>query len=168
MPGGYPAAMRRALTLSAVIPLAVLVACGGSGGSGGTSATAPASSAPATPTALSAWVTGGGRHWQQTLVADFGTAQKAADGQDPGALITACRTLQQDSGGAQGYSPIPDSDAESHWSRALSLVGQAAGDCVTGLENQDSAKIAATQALLGTATSELQAATARLGQVSSG
>ncbi|WP_042435596.1 hypothetical protein [Streptacidiphilus anmyonensis] len=137
-----------------------------------TSAVATSNATP-TPVISSAltqvanWWTGGGQAQATKLASDM-SAIIATTSNDPTTMGNACNTFSGDITTAQSNAPIPDAQAQQHWSAALDHYQQAATDCVaaTSTMNTDLMNKATTELTAG--SSELSAATARIRQITAG
>jgi hypothetical protein len=71
------------------------------------------------------------------MIGDFRASGNASSGGDLAGLNSACESLQADVESAQAYSPIPDAQAQTHWSAALAQEARAASDCIAGISSRD-------------------------------
>jgi hypothetical protein len=89
---------------------------------------------------------------------DASAGDRASLGQD-------CVTLQYDVREAQIYPAVPEPSIQDHWTRALSLLAQAASDCSDGSTGSDSALIAKSVKELDSGSTELDVVTNRVSEL---
>ncbi|MBT2365837.1 hypothetical protein J7E88_11090 [Streptomyces sp. ISL-10] len=58
-----------------------------------------------------------------------------------GTIGTACQDLLKDLAAAEAYDPIPDEDAQSSWSTALTTLRNGASECTAGAAAQDAGQV---------------------------
>jgi hypothetical protein len=85
---------------------------------------------PATAAAIAVWYLEGGQKHVTTLGEDFKTISDAAELTDLKGVQTGCLDLKTDVENAQGYRPLPDRQAQEHWSKALAHFENGAIYCV--------------------------------------
>ena len=92
----------------------------------------------------------------QTLTSDLNSISTDGKNEDMVSMNTDCTQLQTDVATAQGFPAIPDAQAASDYSSALTYMASAAQDCVVGTTGSGDAS------LLQRAASEMNQATTKL------
>jgi hypothetical protein len=120
------------------------------------------------PADIANWTAGGGQAILQKITTDVDNAGAAASNQDMPAMAAACSALQTDTQTARAYKPIPDPEAQAHWSAALADFAQSARRCQLALNPvaPDLLRQAAADASAG--VGELQLTAARVQQLQNG
>jgi hypothetical protein len=83
--------------------------------------------------AVEAWLRGGGQLVIDNLATDYRRVAAAMTANDMTELSAACTALRSSAETAQAYPPIPDSEAQVHWSASLAQSARAGTDCLAGL-----------------------------------
>lgn len=83
--------------------------------------------------AVDAWLRGGGQLVIDHLAADYHRVAAATAVNDIGGLGPACTALRGSAETAQAYPPIPDPEAQVHWSASLAQSARSGTDCLAGL-----------------------------------
>jgi hypothetical protein len=83
--------------------------------------------------AVDAWLRAGGQLVIDNLAADYHRVAAAVAANDIGDLGPACTALRTSAETAQAYPPIPDSEAQVHWSGSLAQSARSGTDCLAGL-----------------------------------
>jgi hypothetical protein len=83
--------------------------------------------------AVDAWLRGGGQLVIDNLAADYRRVAAATAANDLGGLEPACTALRGSAETAQAYPPIPDPEAQVHWSASLAQSARSGTDCLAGL-----------------------------------
>ena len=83
--------------------------------------------------AVEAWLHGGGQLVIDNLATDYRRVAAAMTANDMTELNAACSALRSSAETAQAYPPIPDSEAQVHWSASLAQSARAGTDCLAGL-----------------------------------
>lgn len=150
-------------TLAVVVVVVVAVRAGGGAHPGGDTASpgASGSSSPATAAALRGWSAGGGTTAMATLSRDVSAVQDDSSAGDTTSMGQDCVTLQTDLRSAEVYPAIPEATVQAHWSKALSLLAQAAADCSDGATTGSSSLLAKSVTELRSGSTELDLATTR-------
>ena len=125
-------------------------------------AQAPSLHDPALAAAVSQWFTHGGDARISALQKDFETIARSADGTDLPGVEAGCTALVVDVGHAQHYDPLPDGQAQQHWSTALSMYANGAADRVKGAGTVDSDRLLRANDEILRGTAELTQATERI------
>lgn len=112
--------------------------------------------------AIMEWFTDGGDTRITALQGDFESIAKAADNTDIPGVKTGCATLVVDVDKAQHYDPLPDAEAQLHWSAALNMYAKGAADCVKGAENVDGGLLQKANEEITQGSAELSKATERV------
>jgi hypothetical protein len=117
------------------------------------------------PADIANWTAGGGQTILQKITTDVDNAGAAASNQDIPAMAAACSALHTDTQTGRAYKPIPDPEAQTHWSAALADFTRSAGRCQVALNPlaPDLLRQAAGDASAG--VRELQLAAARVQQL---
>jgi hypothetical protein len=76
---------------------------------------------------------GGGQLVIDNLAADYRRVAAATAANDLGGLEPACTALRGSAETAQAYPPIPDPEAQVHWSASLAQSARSGTDCLAGL-----------------------------------
>ena len=100
-----------------------------------------ASAAPSGPSpaelaaaqAVQAWLLGGGRLVIDNLSSDYHRVAATTAANDVQGLVPACSALRTSAESAQAYPPIPDPEAQVHWSESLAQSARAGTDCLAGV-----------------------------------
>ncbi|WP_037606086.1 hypothetical protein [Streptacidiphilus rugosus] len=122
---------------------------------GGTGRPTPSS----TRDQVSSWWYGGGQGQANWISSDLGNIDGFVK---PTVAGSDCTSLSTDVSRAQSYAPIPDAQAQHHWSAALDKYRQAATDCKAGVATTNATLMIKANAEILAGTSELNAATARI------
>lgn len=130
-----------------------------SAGSGGSSDTAKA---------VQGWYVSGGETHLTTVSRDLTSITDDRSANDLASLQSDCTTLLTDVQSAQVYTPIPDTTAQEHWSKALSGLAQAAADCSDGAAAQSTSQVSKAGDELDTSNSELTLATNQVNLLTNG
>ncbi|WNI14107.1 hypothetical protein [Actinacidiphila sp. ITFR-21] len=155
------------LSFAAVLGI-ILVTTDISGGHGSPAGTAAGPTAgtqagsgisPDAASTVRGWyVKGGGSHLT-TLARDVTSVQDDQSAGDTTSMQNDCGTLLSDVQAAQIYPSIAEPQTDSHWSKALDQLGQAAADCRDGTTDGDAGLIAKSGRELTAASTELDLVT---------
>lgn len=115
--------------------------------------------------AVKQWFAGGGQDRITALRTDFEAIAKSAGRSDVPAMKDGCAILAADVGKAQHYAPLPDFEAEWHWSAALEMYAKGAADCVKGATNLDGSRLKSANEEIRMGGMELTKATARVEEI---
>lgn len=159
---------RRALLWATTGAAVVLftAGCGSSNTGAGPAAVVSAAPSPAASTggpAIGTWSAGGGLTHVKNIQADAVAVGQAAASGDSGAVAQACRTMLVHVDSAQEYGPIPDAEAQQHWSKALLWYGQSAQHCIDADGRASAMARSTVEVTQG--TTEVEAVAARLGKI---
>ncbi|SEM63554.1 hypothetical protein [Streptacidiphilus jiangxiensis] len=116
---------------------------------------------------VSAWWYGGGEGRLGWIGTDLGDVNNDAN-TDPAKVGSDCTSLSTDVSAARSYGPVPDAQAQHHLSAVLDAYQQAATDCRTGVATKNPALITKAVTDGNAASTELDAATARIMRVING
>jgi hypothetical protein len=83
--------------------------------------------------AVEAWLRGGEQLVIDNLATDYRRVAAAMTANDMTELSAACSALRSSAETAQAYPPIPDSEAQVHWSASLAQSARSGTDCLAGL-----------------------------------
>lgn len=156
----------------AVVPVALVVGCGGSSGPGsvkgdeGVIRSQQATTAPApSPTAETKadWLASGGQDILDAISGDLTQLAAAGGNADSQGVETAAISLKADIDRGQQFHPIPNAAAQTEWTAALADGGTAATDYITGAENMDAGLITAGTSALEQGTAHLKVMNELLG-----
>lgn len=114
---------------------------------------------------VAAWYAGGGNTLVTKLSDDLTAISQDGQAADTLSMQAHCDTLVEDVGAAQNYPPIPDTQAQDHWSAALGHLSDGGGDCSLGARASDTALIGKSSGEVRQAGSEMRQATARVNTV---
>lgn len=83
--------------------------------------------------AVEAWLRGGGQLVIDNLASDYHRVAASTAANDVQGLVPACAALRTSAETAQAYPPIPDPEAQVHWSASLAQSARAGTDCLAGV-----------------------------------
>ncbi|MFJ9146923.1 hypothetical protein ACIRP7_02365 [Streptomyces sp. NPDC102270] len=166
-----------AITVTVMAAAVLLSGCGSNQGS--TTATsappsppASATTATATPTStptadaarqVASWYEQGGRA-KITALSD--SARKTAkSANDPVMQSLGCLSVAQKAGAAQVYPPIPDTQAQASWSKALTQLQQGGYICSDGVQKKNTARASQGMATIQHGLTDLTTALSRINAV---
>jgi hypothetical protein len=138
----------------------------GPAAAGTRSAQAGSGGAPGAASTVHDWYAKGGETHLTTVARDVTSIQDDRQAGDTTSMQNDCGTLLTDVQAAQIYPSISDAQTESHWSKALSQLGQAAADCSDGTTNNDTSLISKSAGELQTGRTELDLATSLVNSLS--
>lgn len=113
--------------------------------------------------AVEAWLRGGGQLVIDNLAADYRRVAAAMTANDMSELSAACSALRTSAETAQAYPPIPDSEAQVHWSASLAQSARSGTDCLAGLSANSGALITQGGHEAGASARESALMNARIG-----
>lgn len=116
----------------------------------------------ATAIALVSWWDGGGKNKTAAIMSALTDVGSASEEADSAGVNAACLDLSSAVTGAMSYGPLPDAEAQQHWSNALAELRSAAIDCVTGTSTFDSDTITRAGEELKAGTAEVNLVNARI------
>lgn len=111
------------------------------------------------------WYAGGGQTAIDNITTDAQAISTDASNNDTNAVAADCGTLKGHVRDAQTYAAFPDTDGQTHWSKALALYKQAATDCITGASNMDASALGKGAGELTQGTAETAQLTARVKEI---
>ncbi|WP_405577328.1 hypothetical protein [Streptomyces sp. NBC_01190] len=129
----------------------------GTGAGSGGRATAGVS--PDTAASVREWYAKGGEGLLTAAARDLTSIQDDQRAADLTSMQGDCATLLSDVQKAQVYPALTEPRTQSHWSKALDQLGQAAADCRDGTTEQDKSLIAKSGRELTAAGTELDLVT---------
>jgi hypothetical protein len=88
----------------------------------------------------------------------------ASDG-GTAALLGACGQLRLDVRAARDFAPIPDRQAQAHWSVGLDILADAAKDCLSAARSEDGAALTVAGHEMAEGGAEIGKASDRLEQI---
>jgi hypothetical protein len=154
------------LSFAAVLAIILVTTSIGGGGGGskdqagaGSSQSAGAGISPDAASTVRDWYVNGGESHLTTVARDVTSVQDDQSANDTMSMQSDCATLLTDVQNAQVYPPIAEPQTQSHWSNALSQLGQAAADCRDGTTEKDASLIAKATTELTSADTELDLVT---------
>jgi hypothetical protein len=121
-----------------------------------------------TAKAVQDWYVGGGETHLTTVSRDLTSITDDRSANDLTSLQSDCTTLLTDVQTAQVYSPIPDTTAQDHWSKALSGLAQGAADCSDGAVAQSTSQVTNAGDELDAANTELTLASDQVNMLTNG
>jgi hypothetical protein len=83
--------------------------------------------------AVDAWLRGGGQLVINNLSTDYQKVAAVTANNDVQGLVTVCTALRTSAETAQAYPPIPDQEAQVHWSATLAQSARSGTDCLAGV-----------------------------------
>lgn len=83
--------------------------------------------------AVEAWLRGGGQLVINNLSSDYQKVAAVTANNDVQGLVTVCTALRTSAETAQAYPPIPDQEAQVHWSASLAQSARSGTDCLAGV-----------------------------------
>ncbi|MDQ0840479.1 hypothetical protein [Streptomyces sp. V1I6] len=89
---------------------------------------------------LKSWYTSGGKTHITRLSDDTSRVIEVSTSTND-IIGPVCRDLLKDVAAAEAYDPIPDEDAQSSWSTALTTLRNGASECTAGAAAQDGAQV---------------------------
>jgi hypothetical protein len=111
---------------------------------------------------IARWWQDGGKDRAQAIRADFTAMGTAADNSDFRAVRAACAAAQRHIAAAQAYAPIPDSQAQQHWTAALAAYARGVSDCMAGVKALDAGAITRAGDEVAAGNADLAKVTGRL------
>ncbi|WP_055591431.1 hypothetical protein [Peterkaempfera griseoplana] len=117
---------------------------------------------------LYTWFTSGGQDHLNSIITDTSAISRSASTQDVQGVADGCTSLSTDVGDARSDTPIPDSEAQTHWAKALSIYQKAAAHCIAGASGMDADLLTQSTTEVVEATHELDAITARVKEIQDG
>lgn len=128
----------------------------------------PMTSAQAQLATVTSWYRTNGTAFQaddKAVTNDLTQVSTDAGNSDDTGLVTACQQLSTDAQTMQALPAIPDSAIASHISSSLSYLNSAGQDCVSGVNNQDSAMIDQATQEMSQGTTQMEDATNEINSV---
>lgn len=121
-----------------------------------------------TAKAVQDWYISGGETHLTTVTRDLTSITDDRSANDLTSLQSDCATLLTDVQTAQVYTPIPDTTAQNHWSKALAGLAQGAADCSDGAAAQSTSKVTDAGNELDAANTELTLASDQVNLLTNG
>lgn len=109
-----------------------------------------------------AWYAAGGATLTTKLGADLAVIGADATGSDMQGMKAHCDELATDTAAATNYPPIPDQQAQQHWSAALDSLTAGSRDCSNSATTGDTDLLATADQEIKTAGAEMAKVTARV------
>ncbi|MYS22932.1 MULTISPECIES: hypothetical protein [unclassified Streptomyces] len=122
--------------------------------------------APDAASTVRDWYVKGGEGHLTTVARDVTSIQDDRSAGDMTSMQNDCGTLLTDVQAAQVYPSISEPQTESHWSKALGQLGQAAADCNDGTTDHDSGLVSKSASELKAGSTELALATSLVNSLS--
>ncbi|BFV61201.1 hypothetical protein KCMC57_up63050 [Kitasatospora sp. CMC57] len=171
-----PLTSTAAITVTVMTAAVLLSGCSNQGSTAATSAppssAASATTATAAPTStptadaarqVTSWYEQGGRA-KITALTDS-TRKTANSGNDPVMHSLGCLSVVRDATAAQAYPPIPDTQAQASWSKALTQLLQGGYICSDGLQKKDTARASQGMATIQDGLTDLTTTVSRINAV---